>query len=621
MVPDRPGAQSRNSIISSSRRAICRKITPLSPATSSNISTIHGALRLSRRRLRDSTTNGSALPSVYEGRTDITSQEVTADSTVIGDATIIDLGENFQTARYIRIYLTEGSSAAAEDHYWWSIHYVEIINTRTLSDQVMQIPSCNPELSDSNAVVGRPTWATEASPQAGDAYRAKDNNPATRWTTKVAQAGGMYFQINFLTPRTFNRISLDTFYSLTPNTNKPGLGLVQHLDHPRIFEVQVSNDGTTWRSVQDYRRSGGHSLLQGTEGTRTDVCIAPQTAQYVRIRLDADSTLAAENHYWWSISEINVHYTTTSRSIRVLRSTARTRSRDRNSGPIDPTTPRPVIECPEGEIVRAIHGFSLTSDTNPDGELIGLRVWCGRWREAPEDVTSIIEHGVPLLLDRAFYTIGYCSAEDFTNGLFVNETTRSDGTTLVAEVFTACYAPDPRQHFPGYINTRCDDDKALTGIRAVFDEASRRYTSISTICADLSTVSRAQDEVATGNRCPTGQRMHGLYYYKLPDGRISHVFNICRPEDIAPVSGYTILDGFQATGPYLSTCDNGEYVVGISTSRLSTAPDSPISDVDVVCSSTLNQGEGTDEVCSSGQVLRGIDSVYQLGSGGPSTTA
>jgi hypothetical protein len=91
-------------------------------------------------------------------------------------------------------------------------------------------------------------------------------------------ANGMWFQLDMLTPQTFNQITMDSASS----TN----------DYARGYQVYVSSDGVTW----------GSPIATGAgTGALVTVTFLPQTERYVRIV----QTGSASN--WWSIAEINVY--------------------------------------------------------------------------------------------------------------------------------------------------------------------------------------------------------------------------------------------------------------------------------------------------------------------------
>ncbi len=121
--------------------------------------------------------------------------------------------------------------------------------------------------------------ATGSSSNAGNVL---DGDLNSRWTSGSAQAGAEWIQVNLGSPTLMSRITLDA----GPSTN----------DWPAEYEVLVSDNGTTWRSVA--RASGTPTDVVSAEITTTR--FAPQVAQYVRVQ-----QLGTKGS-WWSIAELNL---------------------------------------------------------------------------------------------------------------------------------------------------------------------------------------------------------------------------------------------------------------------------------------------------------------------------
>ena len=148
-----------------------------------------------------------------------------------------------QTAQYIRVTLDEGSS-----DNWWSI-------------------------VDFSLLAENAGW-TASTNTSGDAAAAIDGNPATRFTSGADQAAGMSWELDLGAPEQFDEIVMDS-------TDWPG-------DFARGYEVQVSDNGTTWTTVD----SGTGS------GSPESATFALQDAQYIKVTLTAPSTTS-----WWSIGD------------------------------------------------------------------------------------------------------------------------------------------------------------------------------------------------------------------------------------------------------------------------------------------------------------------------------
>lgn len=126
----------------------------------------------------------------------------------------------------------------------------------------------------------RSGWTTTAS--TGTPANVLDGDVTSSWTTGAAQAGGEWIQIDLATPTLLNRILLDA----GPDVD----------DWPAEYEVLVSDDATTWRSVA---RSDGTPPEDVTPEITT-TRFAPQVARHVRVQQLGSRPDA------WSIGEINL---------------------------------------------------------------------------------------------------------------------------------------------------------------------------------------------------------------------------------------------------------------------------------------------------------------------------
>ncbi|TCC93139.1 discoidin domain-containing protein [Pedobacter hiemivivus] len=78
-------------------------------------------------------------------------------------------------------------------------------------------------------------WLATASLNPEGAKKAIDNDPATRWETRVSQASGQFFILDMNAANTVSKIVLDVAASKN--------------DSPKGYEVYMSNDGTNWGTV------------------------------------------------------------------------------------------------------------------------------------------------------------------------------------------------------------------------------------------------------------------------------------------------------------------------------------------------------------------------------------
>ncbi len=157
-----------------------------------------------------------------------------------------------QYAQYVRITQTGNAQE------WWSIAEFHVYAEMALD---------------------RSQWTATASLSAsGDPpSNAIDGNTSTRWSTGAAQTPGQWFEMDFGKMETFNRLLHDAGSSTG--------------DYPRGYEVQVSNDGSTWTTVATGSGTGQAVLVQ----------FPVQVARYLQIV----QTGSAGN--WWSIQELYVY--------------------------------------------------------------------------------------------------------------------------------------------------------------------------------------------------------------------------------------------------------------------------------------------------------------------------
>ncbi|THF82736.1 discoidin domain-containing protein [Cohnella fermenti] len=203
--------------------------------------------------LETDATNTGDYPVGYQVQVsnDGSSWTTVATGAGFGHKMVIPLATQF--AQYIRVTQT-GSSTV----YWWNIAEFHVFNEQPVS---------------------RSGWTATASSteSGGSASGALDGNAATRWSSGAAQANGQYYQVDMGSSRTFNRLSLDLGTSTS--------------DYPRGYQIQVSNDASTWTAV-----ASGSGTSAGLV-----VDFPVQVARYLKI---VQTGTAAS---WWSIAELNVY--------------------------------------------------------------------------------------------------------------------------------------------------------------------------------------------------------------------------------------------------------------------------------------------------------------------------
>jgi hypothetical protein len=113
----------------------------------------------------------------------------------------------------------------------------------------------------------------------GDApQNAVSGDTGARFSSDADQAFGMYWQVNLGSPQSFDEIELDSG------------GFNQ--DYARAYQIEVSNDGTTFTPVYNSAGSGSPEYAN----------FATQTAQYIRVVLELGSRTN-----WWSLVNVLVY--------------------------------------------------------------------------------------------------------------------------------------------------------------------------------------------------------------------------------------------------------------------------------------------------------------------------
>jgi mono/diheme cytochrome c family protein len=126
-------------------------------------------------------------------------------------------------------------------------------------------------------LTNRKQWKLSASHKSDDVGLAVDGNANTRYSTGTPQKPGMWFQIELPQETKLAGIELECMKS--PN------------DYPRGYNLELSADGTTWKSV----------VTGKGKGSTTDISFAPTKAKFIRIT----QTGTAPGNFW-SIHELQV---------------------------------------------------------------------------------------------------------------------------------------------------------------------------------------------------------------------------------------------------------------------------------------------------------------------------
>jgi hypothetical protein len=126
-------------------------------------------------------------------------------------------------------------------------------------------------------LTNRKEWKLSASHKPADVGLAVDGNAGTRYTTGVHQTPGMWFQIELPQETKIAGLELDSMKS--PN------------DYPRGYTVEISSDGSTWKSVSTGKGNG----------PITNIVFSPAKAKFIRI---TQTGSVAGN--FWSIHELQI---------------------------------------------------------------------------------------------------------------------------------------------------------------------------------------------------------------------------------------------------------------------------------------------------------------------------
>jgi hypothetical protein len=118
---------------------------------------------------------------------------------------------------------------------------------------------------------------TNSAPQDAP-QNAISGDTGARFSSDADQAFGMYWQVNLGSPQSFDEIELDSG------------GFNQ--DYARAYQIEVSNDGTTFTPVYNSAGSGSPEYAN----------FATQTAQYIRVVLELGSRTN-----WWSLVNVLVY--------------------------------------------------------------------------------------------------------------------------------------------------------------------------------------------------------------------------------------------------------------------------------------------------------------------------
>jgi hypothetical protein len=198
----------------------------------------------------------------------------------------LDVTFGLQPARYINIEQTGRS-----DRWWWSIHEVNV----SYAPEENGGDEGEPELPQPEEPQPEPEPPSEGPPEeetltlsvrsshydvrsgVDNILQAIDGKPETRWSSRIPQQPGIWFEIDLNEVRTVSGVALD-------NAGSPQ-------DYPRGYAVSLSSDGDRWTEV-----------VRTPDNDRPlDVKFSPHPARYIRIE-----QIGSDPSYWWSIHGVAV---------------------------------------------------------------------------------------------------------------------------------------------------------------------------------------------------------------------------------------------------------------------------------------------------------------------------
>ncbi len=121
-----------------------------------------------------------------------------------------------------------------------------------------------------------------------------DSNLETRWTTRIHQSPGMYFEMDLGREEEICRVMLDLDDSVT--------------DYPHGYIFSTSPDGKTWREVESLDiifgplHWGKFHPIWGGERAKLEICFEPHRARFIKITQTGEDKI-----FWWSIYEFEVY--------------------------------------------------------------------------------------------------------------------------------------------------------------------------------------------------------------------------------------------------------------------------------------------------------------------------
>ena len=177
-------------------------------------------------------------------------------------------------------YTLPGSSLVT---FKWTPGGTGTTTTTAATTTTTTASGANCSASVSGTALSRSGWTASTNTAASGsdvASNAIDGNLSTRFSSDAAQASGMDWEANMGSPQTFNELQMQV-----PNSSG---------DYARQFNVEVSNNGSSWTTVASCTGTGDPEI----------VSFPAQTAQYVEVVLTGNGGGTGS---WWSIDELNLY--------------------------------------------------------------------------------------------------------------------------------------------------------------------------------------------------------------------------------------------------------------------------------------------------------------------------
>ena len=177
----------------------------------------------------------------------------------------------------VTVSANDGLGQTQSVSFTWMVGASGTTTTSTTSTTTLPGVNCS-NTTTSGTPLSRTAWVASTNTAASGAdvpANAIDGNLTTRFSSDAVQAAGQTLEMNMGSPQTFNELEMEV-------PNSAG-------DYARAYNVEVSNNGTSWAVV---------ASCTGT-GTPEIVSFPSQTAQYVEVVLTAGGTTS-----WWSVDEL-----------------------------------------------------------------------------------------------------------------------------------------------------------------------------------------------------------------------------------------------------------------------------------------------------------------------------